>query len=322
MVRRQLPAEQLPNNHVHVHPVAASLAAARATAVAAAVAAAVGLAVAAAAQAFAASSSPPPVAPPPPPPHTPPGAVVREGWAQPRYAQVKDEAYCGNRICFGSSCNCRKAWRRTRLTAWQSAPPPSTRTRTAGMASAMAATTSTATAAGRPRPSLRLRVYDGGAQEFLRATRLRLVQLILRTPNRLPASQPTARVPVSAAGVGWDITRAASSAVRGVRTHRRRIRPTLTTTATGSYARSACAGKGGYLPSRRDPVAPCAPTSDAARARRLHRAALKTAVDGLPGSESTHGSISGWDVSRVDDLSNVFLSKTTFNEPLNWDTSR
>ena len=49
MVRRQLPAEQLPSNDVHVHPVAASLAAARATAVAAAVAAAVGLAVAAAA---------------------------------------------------------------------------------------------------------------------------------------------------------------------------------------------------------------------------------------------------------------------------------
>ena len=53
MVRRQLPAEQLPSNDVHVHPVAASLAAARATAVAAAVAAAVGLGVAAAAQAFA-----------------------------------------------------------------------------------------------------------------------------------------------------------------------------------------------------------------------------------------------------------------------------
>ena len=33
------------------------------------------------------------------------------------------------------------------------------------------------------------------------------------------------------------------------------------------------------------------------------RAALKTAVDDFPTSESTHGSISGWDVSRVDDLS-------------------
>ena len=42
MVRRQLPAEQLPSNDVHVHPVAASLADARATAVAAAVAAAEG----------------------------------------------------------------------------------------------------------------------------------------------------------------------------------------------------------------------------------------------------------------------------------------
>ena len=33
------------------------------------------------------------------------------------------------------------------------------------------------------------------------------------------------------------------------------------------------------------------------------RAALQTAVDDFPASESTHGSISGWDVSLVDDMS-------------------
>ena len=56
------------------------------------------------------------------------------------------------------------------------------------------------------------------------------------------------------------------------------------------------------------------------------KAPLKTAVDewttDASAAEATHGAISGWDVSRVDDLSSVFLSKTTFNEPLNWDTSQ
>ena len=42
-------------------------------------------------------------------------------------------------------------------------------------------------------------------------------------------------------------------------------------------------------------------------------AALKAAVDDLTTAKATHGPIAGWDVSRVDDMSQLFLSKTTFN---------
>ena len=55
-------------------------------------------------------------------------------------------------------------------------------------------------------------------------------------------------------------------------------------------------------------------------------AALKAAVDAWVAdqgtAEATHGSISGWDTSRVDDLTDLFLSKTTFNAAIGgWDTS-
>ena len=56
------------------------------------------------------------------------------------------------------------------------------------------------------------------------------------------------------------------------------------------------------------------------------RAGLKAAVDAwvadAEAAEATYGAIAGWDVSRVDDMSEVFMSKTTFNSQLNWDTSR
>ena len=39
-------------------------------------------------------------------------------------------------------------------------------------------------------------------------------------------------------------------------------------------------------------------------------------------AEETHGAISGWDTSRVDDLLDLFRFKTTFNAQLNWDTSK
>ena len=57
------------------------------------------------------------------------------------------------------------------------------------------------------------------------------------------------------------------------------------------------------------------------------RAALKAAVDAWvadPGTaEATHGPIAGWDVSRVDDMSQLFAYKTTFNGDIGaWDTSQ
>ena len=39
-------------------------------------------------------------------------------------------------------------------------------------------------------------------------------------------------------------------------------------------------------------------------------------------TEETHGAISGWDTSRVDDMSELFKDKTGFNAQLNWDTSQ
>ena len=54
----------------------------------------------------------------------------------------------------------------------------------------------------------------------------------------------------------------------------------------------------------------------------VDRAGLKAAVDDLTTAEETHGAISGWDTSRVDDMSELFQSKTTFNAQLNWDTSK
>ena len=56
------------------------------------------------------------------------------------------------------------------------------------------------------------------------------------------------------------------------------------------------------------------------------KSALKQAVDEWIADEATatatHGHISGWDTSRVDDMSELFKSKTTFNAQLNWDTSK
>ena len=53
------------------------------------------------------------------------------------------------------------------------------------------------------------------------------------------------------------------------------------------------------------------------------RAGLMAAVDDLATAEATHGPIAGWDVSRVDDMSLLFLSKTTFNDDIGaWDTSQ
>ena len=58
----------------------------------------------------------------------------------------------------------------------------------------------------------------------------------------------------------------------------------------------------------------------------LSRAALKAAVDqwiaDKTAAEGTHGAISEWDVSRVDDLSELFVG-TTFNDDIGaWDTSK
>jgi hypothetical protein len=39
-------------------------------------------------------------------------------------------------------------------------------------------------------------------------------------------------------------------------------------------------------------------------------------------AEAEHGHISGWDTSRVTDVTYLFSSKFSFNQPLNWDTSR
>ena len=52
-------------------------------------------------------------------------------------------------------------------------------------------------------------------------------------------------------------------------------------------------------------------------------AALRAAVDDLATAEATHGPIAGWDVSRVDDMSEVFQHKNAFNDDIGaWDTSR
>ena len=54
-----------------------------------------------------------------------------------------------------------------------------------------------------------------------------------------------------------------------------------------------------------------------------NRAELKAAVDDLTTAEATHGPIAGWDVSRVDDMSEVFQHKNAFNDDIGaWDTSQ
>ena len=54
--------------------------------------------------------------------------------------------------------------------------------------------------------------------------------------------------------------------------------------------------------------------------------ALSTAVSDWVANEATaketHGAISGWDTSRVDDMSLLFYGKSGFNAQLNWDTSK
>ena len=53
------------------------------------------------------------------------------------------------------------------------------------------------------------------------------------------------------------------------------------------------------------------------------RAGLKAAVDDLATAEATHGPIAGWDVSRVDDLSGLFQTKGRCNSDVSkWDTSK
>ena len=51
-------------------------------------------------------------------------------------------------------------------------------------------------------------------------------------------------------------------------------------------------------------------------------AAVSDWVDNEATAEATHGAISGWDTSRVDDMAVLFKDKTTFNAQLNWDTSK
>ena len=57
------------------------------------------------------------------------------------------------------------------------------------------------------------------------------------------------------------------------------------------------------------------------------RAALRAAVDewvaNSSAAEATHGSISGWDTSRVDSMAFLFQEKSAFNEAIGgWDTSK
>ena len=57
-----------------------------------------------------------------------------------------------------------------------------------------------------------------------------------------------------------------------------------------------------------------------------NRAALQAAVDAwvadAGAAEATHGSISGWDTSRVDGMGDLFREKRTFNAAIGgWDTS-
>ena len=58
-----------------------------------------------------------------------------------------------------------------------------------------------------------------------------------------------------------------------------------------------------------------------------HSAALKSAVDTWvyyrDTAEAKYGNISGWDTSRVDDMTNLFRGKTAFNDAIGgWDTSK
>ena len=46
------------------------------------------------------------------------------------------------------------------------------------------------------------------------------------------------------------------------------------------------------------------------------KAGLKAAVDDVTTAEATHGPISGWDVSRIDDMSWLFSRKSTFNDDI------
>ena len=57
------------------------------------------------------------------------------------------------------------------------------------------------------------------------------------------------------------------------------------------------------------------------------RTGLKAAVDAWvadpTAAEATHGPIAGWDVSRIDDMTQLFSDRHTFNEAIGaWDTSK
>ena len=52
------------------------------------------------------------------------------------------------------------------------------------------------------------------------------------------------------------------------------------------------------------------------------RAAVSDWIDNEATAEATHGAISGWDTSRVDDMSELFKYNSIFNSQLNWDTSK
>ena len=53
------------------------------------------------------------------------------------------------------------------------------------------------------------------------------------------------------------------------------------------------------------------------------RAAVSAWVADAGSAEATHGSIAGWDTSRVDDMSYLFVDESTFNAAIGgWDTSQ
>ena len=81
------------------------------------------------------------------------------------------------------------------------------------------------------------------------------------------------------------------------------------------------------VPSPSPPPPSPPPSSPPAQGCFFDKTTLKAAVDAwvadAGAAEGTHGPIAGWDVSRVDDMSEVFQHKNAFNDDIGaWDTSR
>ena len=132
----------------------------------------------------------------------------------------------------------------------------------------------------------------------------------------------------------WDVSKVSAmtemfddSALASDECSKVELRDAWQSVAAFTYDWSAAVCPGLPSPPPPSPPPPSPPPPSLPAQGFFDKTTLKAAVDAwvadAGAAEGTHGPIAGWDVSRVDDMSEVFQHKNAFNDDIGaWDTSR